>query len=504
IPYGYPCSFSLNAASRILLLQGPPISDPTHFTVRLKLFGFCRYTVLDPPNPSRPDINYPLPCLQHHIPVTHLLRPDTARRAIRALLQAHWPCISRGGCKFLADKFLAGAREAVSHVGPAEARAHSGLEVEFNVAADYYRCSAHDYDDVYDDLYDDVIDRSMEGVRMVPTDKTCIRDVMVVGKRAWDHGSTGGSCVICMDEFEKGCEVVGMPCGHDFHEGCVDKWLRTSHYCPVCRYELPTSYPFIRKKKKKSNKNLRQWLIIPPITPALSPSTPPAGSSSSKALRSPTRPTSLSASYSPASSATPSSTRPALPESRPDINYPLPWLQHHIPLTGLLRPGPSRRAIRALLQARWPCLPHVGCKFLANTLLAGAREAVSHVGPTEARAHGGLEVEFHVDAEYYRCAAHDYDDVYDDLYDDVIDQSMEGVRTVPTDETCIRDAMVVGKRAWDDGSIGGSCVICMDEFEKGCDVVGMPCGHDFHEDCVDKWLRTSHYCPVCRYELPTS
>ncbi|GER51503.1 RING/U-box superfamily protein [Striga asiatica] len=242
----YLCTFSLKAVPRIFLLQGPPISDPTHFTVRLKLSGVCRGTVLDPPNPPLPDFNDTLPCLQHHIPVTDLHRPDPAHRTILDLIQARWPCIPPDSRQILADKLLAGAQEAITCMGPAEARAHGGLEVEYHVTADYYSYAEHDYDDddeydddVYDD--DDVMDQSMEGVGMVPTDETCIRDVMVVGKREWDDGSTGGSCVICMDEFEKGCEVVGMPCGHDFHEGCVDKWLRTSHYCPVCRYELPTS-----------------------------------------------------------------------------------------------------------------------------------------------------------------------------------------------------------------------------------------------------------------------
>lgn len=31
--------------------------------------------------------------------------------------------------------------------------------------------------------------------------------------------------------------------------------------------------------------------------------------------------------------------------------------------------------------------------------------------------------------------------------------------------------------------------------------VRMPCGHDFHEDCLLQWVRTHHTCPVCRYEL---
>ncbi|CAA0833082.1 RING/U-box superfamily protein [Striga hermonthica] len=248
-PSDYHCTLSFKAVPRILPLQGPPISDPTHFTVRLKITGVCRGTVLDPPNPPRRDFNDTIPWLLHHIPVTDLLRPDPARRAILDLLQARWPHISHYGRRTLAETFLAGAQEAVKHVSPAKARAHSRLEMEYHVTMDYYRYASHDSDDddEYDDLYDDVIDRSMEEaeeVGMVSTDETCIRDVIVVGKRAWrarDDGSTGGSCVICMDEFEKGCDVVGMPCGHDFHEGCVEKWLRTSHYCPVCRFELPTS-----------------------------------------------------------------------------------------------------------------------------------------------------------------------------------------------------------------------------------------------------------------------
>ncbi|KAJ4843154.1 hypothetical protein Tsubulata_018581 [Turnera subulata] len=45
------------------------------------------------------------------------------------------------------------------------------------------------------------------------------------------------------------------------------------------------------------------------------------------------------------------------------------------------------------------------------------------------------------------------------------------------------------------------CAVCLE------DVVGcagrLPCDHVFHRDCIMKWLDTSHYCPVCRYELPT-
>ncbi|KAL3641923.1 hypothetical protein CASFOL_012738 [Castilleja foliolosa] len=43
------------------------------------------------------------------------------------------------------------------------------------------------------------------------------------------------------------------------------------------------------------------------------------------------------------------------------------------------------------------------------------------------------------------------------------------------------------------------CSICLDEISSGAE--GLTCGHVFHEDCINKWLKTSHSCPVCRYQM---
>lgn len=53
--------------------------------------------------------------------------------------------------------------------------------------------------------------------------------------------SESDSCTVCMEEFNGGSEVACMPCSHVFHDKCIRTWLRQSHYCPVCRFEVPTA-----------------------------------------------------------------------------------------------------------------------------------------------------------------------------------------------------------------------------------------------------------------------
>ncbi|XP_022751160.1 uncharacterized protein LOC111299903 [Durio zibethinus] len=47
--------------------------------------------------------------------------------------------------------------------------------------------------------------------------------------------SSKEECSICTDEFLDGDEVASMPCGHVYHDGCIIRWLETSHLCPLCR-----------------------------------------------------------------------------------------------------------------------------------------------------------------------------------------------------------------------------------------------------------------------------
>lgn len=48
-------------------------------------------------------------------------------------------------------------------------------------------------------------------------------------------------CAICLEDFKSGCLLLGLPCGHCYHQKCIEVWLcggNTScrYCCPVCRW----------------------------------------------------------------------------------------------------------------------------------------------------------------------------------------------------------------------------------------------------------------------------
>ncbi|KAE9606937.1 hypothetical protein Lal_00026132 [Lupinus albus] len=46
-------------------------------------------------------------------------------------------------------------------------------------------------------------------------------------------------CAICLSDFAGGDEIRVLPqCGHGFHVGCIDTWLKSHSSCPSCRQVL--------------------------------------------------------------------------------------------------------------------------------------------------------------------------------------------------------------------------------------------------------------------------
>ena len=47
------------------------------------------------------------------------------------------------------------------------------------------------------------------------------------------------SCSICFDAFERRQKVKKLTrCGHEYHSGCLDKWLQNEKRCPICNEEV--------------------------------------------------------------------------------------------------------------------------------------------------------------------------------------------------------------------------------------------------------------------------
>lgn len=54
-------------------------------------------------------------------------------------------------------------------------------------------------------------------------------------------------CVVCLENFVSDELLMGLPCGHAFHQQCIVVWLAAGrHCCPVCRW------PSYKKKQQRA------------------------------------------------------------------------------------------------------------------------------------------------------------------------------------------------------------------------------------------------------------
>eukprot|EP00812_Abedinium_dasypus_P010545 NODE_4157_length_704_cov_289.967643.p1 GENE.NODE_4157_length_704_cov_289.967643~~NODE_4157_length_704_cov_289.967643.p1 ORF type:complete len:152 (+),score=29.44 NODE_4157_length_704_cov_289.967643:65-457(+) len=45
-------------------------------------------------------------------------------------------------------------------------------------------------------------------------------------------------CTVCLEAFKPGDALRILPCLHRYHCVCIDRWLKTSPQCPVCKHNL--------------------------------------------------------------------------------------------------------------------------------------------------------------------------------------------------------------------------------------------------------------------------
>eukprot|EP00747_Dinoflagellata_sp_TGD_P166406 gnl/TRDRNA2_/TRDRNA2_189143_c0_seq1.p1 gnl/TRDRNA2_/TRDRNA2_189143_c0~~gnl/TRDRNA2_/TRDRNA2_189143_c0_seq1.p1 ORF type:complete len:290 (-),score=29.46 gnl/TRDRNA2_/TRDRNA2_189143_c0_seq1:2-871(-) len=45
-------------------------------------------------------------------------------------------------------------------------------------------------------------------------------------------------CTVCVEAFQPGEVLRVLPCLHRYHTECIDRWLRRSSLCPVCKHDV--------------------------------------------------------------------------------------------------------------------------------------------------------------------------------------------------------------------------------------------------------------------------
>lgn len=63
---------------------------------------------------------------------------------------------------------------------------------------------------------------------------------------------SSGECIICLDEYEDGVSIViRLPCGHEFHEECIKRWLLSrKRTCPICKMDVLLNQPTTWKSRR--------------------------------------------------------------------------------------------------------------------------------------------------------------------------------------------------------------------------------------------------------------
>ncbi|XP_017261809.1 E3 ubiquitin-protein ligase RNF6 [Kryptolebias marmoratus] len=49
------------------------------------------------------------------------------------------------------------------------------------------------------------------------------------------EGEMGRACSVCINEYAQGNKLRRLPCSHEFHIHCIDRWLSENNTCPICR-----------------------------------------------------------------------------------------------------------------------------------------------------------------------------------------------------------------------------------------------------------------------------
>ncbi|KAJ0262715.1 RING/U-box superfamily protein [Hirschfeldia incana] len=79
---------------------------------------------------------------------------------------------------------------------------------------------------------------SVSSIGSVPAPNDVV-DLLPIKQYTKSQSEDSSQCYICLVEYEEGDTIRTLPCHHEFHRTCVDKWLKEIHrVCPLCRGDI--------------------------------------------------------------------------------------------------------------------------------------------------------------------------------------------------------------------------------------------------------------------------
>ncbi|KAK3119236.1 hypothetical protein QOZ80_9BG0716390 [Eleusine coracana subsp. coracana] len=79
-------------------------------------------------------------------------------------------------------------------------------------------------------------ERAIAAIAAVVYDAAKMKKQQQPGGAGDGDEESGAGCAVCLAEFRDGETLRLLPrCGHAFHRGCIDTWLRAHVNCPLCR-----------------------------------------------------------------------------------------------------------------------------------------------------------------------------------------------------------------------------------------------------------------------------
>lgn len=95
--------------------------------------------------------------------------------------------------------------------------------------------------EVLDEIHRQPVSLSLSMVSL-PAPESVVDSFPLKNHKKGDKAECGDEpdqCYICLAEYEEGDKIRVLPCQHEYHMSCVDKWLKEIHgVCPLCRGDV--------------------------------------------------------------------------------------------------------------------------------------------------------------------------------------------------------------------------------------------------------------------------